>query len=194
MKKIHWFILIVALVSTGCGKKLEKDVVGKWTFSVMLPDKTEDSFALAEYNCVSDFFANKTFSTECNLKLSSVVNGIDQVKIFLDNGMAVTTIEVEAVYRYSGQWSVKGKTLIEKKIDQKIIIKKGILNNFFVVTAKDKLNLIEQFLNAEITKDEGTTTGYVTKSINGKTWVFEGDAWLNDIEEKPSFYISATKQ
>lgn len=174
MQKSLWVVLAGVLVLTGCGKTLEKDVVGKWSYQITQPVAEENVTGQAVLKCVSEFFPNKSLTHECEMAISMTGKG-DAPKMNIDGNAKAT-----------GEWSVKDTTLFDKTVDGKIEVTKFTVNDE-VVTDKDALaNMEKAFANPFM---KGETTAYTTKSFDGKTWVFD-----QDLDAKTKVTITATKQ
>ncbi len=174
MRKNLWIVLAGALVLTGCGKTLEKDVVGKWSYEITQPVTDENINGQMVLKCVSEFFPNKSLTHECDMAISVTVKN-DGPKI-----------NIEAAAKATGEWSVKDQTVFDKTVDGKIDLKKFLVNGE-VVTDQDDLGSMEKAFSNPFMK--GETTAYVTKSFDGKTWVFD-----QDLDSKTKVTTTATKQ
>jgi hypothetical protein len=174
MKRAVWIVLAGALVLTGCGKTLEKDVVGKWAYEENLPVNLDEGTGQGVIKCISEFFPNKSINHECDIAISMTSAG-DGKKI-----------DFEITARGTGDWSVKEMTLFDKTIDGKIEIKKYMIDGQ-IVTDKDELEDLQKNFESPFMK--GETTAYLTKSFDGKTWVFE-----QELGSKTKTTFTATKQ
>lgn len=174
MKRAVWIVLAGALVLTGCGKTLEKDVVGKWAYEITQPVTDENINGQMVLKCVSEFFPNKSLTHDCDMAISMTGK---------DGGLK---IDVEGAARATGDWSVKDQTVFDKTIDGKIDVKKYLVNDQ-VVTDKDDIASMEKSFTDRFMK--GETTAYVTKSFDGKIWVFD-----QDLDPKTKVTITATKR
>jgi hypothetical protein len=95
-------------------------------------------------------------------------------------------MNIEGIAKATGEWSVKDQTVFDKTVDGKIDVKKYLVNGE-VVTDKDALESMEKAFANPFMK--GETTAYVTKSFDGKTWVFD-----QDLDSKTKVTTTATKQ
>jgi len=174
MKKSLGFVLAGVLVLTGCGKTLEKDVVGKWSYEITQPVAEDNVTGQATLKCVSEFFPNKSLTHECDMAITMTGKN-DGPKM-----------NIEGTAKATGEWSVKDQTVFDKTVDGKIDVKKFLVNGE-VVTDKDTLeNMEKAFANPFM---KGETTAYVTKSFDGKIWVFD-----QDLDSKTKVTTTATKQ
>ena len=126
MKKTVWIVLAGALVLTGCGKTLEKDVVGKWAYEITQPLADENINGQMALKCVSEFFPNKSLTHECDMAITMTGKN-DGPKM-----------NIEGTAKATGEWSVKDQTVFDKTVDGKIDVKKFLVNGE-VVTDKDTL-------------------------------------------------------
>ena len=174
LKKI---VVCCSLVSTlflfGCGKSLEKDVVGKWSYDFSLPLDDKDSSGQMTVKCVSDFFANKSINHNCEFTVAGSAK---------DDGQK---FEMAGNFRSTGDWSVADKTVFDKTIDGKVELLKFAVNGE-AIDDKEMLEKIQKDMDSPFVK--GETSTYVTISNDGKKWVYETEV------EKKKVTVTATKQ
>lgn len=173
MKKNIGILLSVVLILTGCGKSLEKDVIGKWAYEITMPMEDDDASGNFGIKCLSEYFPNKAVNHECGLTLA------------LTGKKEPGKIRIEGTVRSTGEWSVADKTLLDKTIDAKVEISK-VIENDEVVTDKDKIEAIGKDFNSMFIK--GETTSSVTTFLDGKKWVSEQEI------DKKKISVTATRQ
>ena len=157
----------------GCGKSLEKDVVGKWAWEMSFPIDDKEMAGKAFVKCVSEFFPNKSINHDCEMKLSGSGK---------DGG---PKIEIEANIMATGDWTVTDKTVYDKTIDGKMELAKFSVNGE-AISDKEKLAELQKGMDSPFVK--GETSALVTISNDGKKWVYETEV------EKKKVTVTATKQ
>ncbi len=173
MKKTLAIAITLLVALTGCGKSLQKDVVGKWSYGFSLPMEDQDASGQINAQCESEFFANKSINHDCDLKVAMEMKA-EKVKV-----------NISGKLRATGEWSVKDQTLLDKMTDAKLELSEVKVNNEVIA---------EKALIDEMTKEvkdaflKGETTAYVTRSFDGKTWVFDQEI------EKKMVTITATRK
>lgn len=172
-KKVSLVLIGVAALLAGCGKSLEKDVIGKWAYEMNLPMDDKDATGQATIQCVSEFFPNKSVNHGCELKIA-MTSKEDKVKV-----------EMEAEAKGTGDWSVTDKTVFDKTIDGKIEISKLRVNGEEVSDKKVLENMTTEIPNPFM---KGETTSYITTSLEGNKWVFEQEI------DKKKVSITATRK
>jgi len=171
LKKVGLFLSLASVFFLfGCGKSLEKDVLGKWAWETTLP---LDNNAKASLKCVSEFFPNKSINHVCEMKVS----GSEK-----DGG---AKIEIEANIKSTGEWTVTDKTVYDKTIDGKMELVKVSVNGE-AISDKEKLAEIQKDMDSPFMK--GETSALVTISNDGKKWVYDTEM------EKKKVTVTATKQ
>lgn len=158
MKKSLALALTVFIALTGCGKSLQKDVVGKWSYEVSFPMEDQDATGQINAKCKSEFFANKSITHDCDLKVT--------MEIKTDK----TKVDISGKLRATGEWSVNDKTLLDKMTDGKVELSEVKVNGDLVAD-KAVIDEMSQEIKGAFLK--GETTAYVTRSFDGKTWVFD---------------------
>jgi hypothetical protein len=164
MKKIVFTLIGVTALLAGCGKSLEKDVVGKWAYEMNMPMDDNESSGQATIKCVSEFFPNKSVNHDCELK----------VTLNLKEGN--TKIEMDAQAKATGDWSVTDKTLFDKTIDGKVELTKLRVDGEEI---SDKKVLEDTTKDIQNPFMKGETTSSITTFFDGKKWVFD-----QEIEKK----------
>ncbi len=173
MKKELAFAITVLAVLTGCGKSLQNDVVGKWSYEVSMPIEDQDSSGQIIAKCISEYFGNKSVTHDCELKVA-VDSKADKLKI-----------EGAGRMRASGEWSVKDKTLYDKTIDAKAEMSEVKINGE-AITDKSVIEGMKKAFDDVFLK--GETTSSVTRSFDGKTWVFDQEV------DKKMITVTATRK
>ena len=170
-------VLLSSLTSVlflfGCGKSLEKDVVGKWAYEMSIPMDDKEMAGQIILKCVSNFLPNKSLDHDCNMKASGSMK----------DGSSV--IEMQWRLRATGDWTVTDKTVYVKTIDSKFeptmsSVKGDPISNKYM------LEKIQKGIESPFIK--GETATYVTVSNDGKKWVYETEL------EKKKVTVTATKQ
>ncbi len=87
--------------------------------------------------------------------------------------------------RASGEWSVKDKTLYDKTIDAKADMSEVKINGE-AITDKSVIEGMKKAFDDVFLK--GETTSSVTRSFDGKTWVFDQEV------DKKMITITATRK
>lgn len=173
MKKTLALALTVLVTLTGCGKSLQKDVVGKWSYEVSFPMEDQDASGQIQAKCDSEFFANKSVNQECDLKVT------------MEAKADKTKVDMRGKLRTTGEWSVNEQTLLEKMTDGKVELSEVKVNGEAV---GDKAVIDEMSKEIKDAFLKGETTAYVTRSFDGKTWVFDQEI------EKKKVTITATRK
>ena len=153
-------LTISAFCLTGCGKTLDKDLVGKWSSELTLPISEKDSTGQVTLKCRTSYFPNKTVNSECDLKLAGTYKEDD----------GDLRLEMEGALKMSGEWSVTEKTVYEKTVDAKIDVSRLLLNGE-VVTDKETIDEVAKEMQGSFLK--GETDASKTISFDGNTWVYE---------------------
>lgn len=149
-----------AFCLTGCGKNLDKDLVGNWSLETILPISEKDSVGQMTLKCTDSYFPNKTINSECDFKVAGT---------YKEDGEEVK-LEMEGAAKASGEWSVTEKTVYEKTVDAKVNVSRLVMNGE-VVTDKEALEEFSKEMQGLFLK--GETNASKTISFDGNTWVFE---------------------
>jgi len=173
MKKGLALALTVLVVLTGCGKSLQNDVVGKWSYEVSLPMDDKDFTGQMTAKCVSEFFGNKSLNHDCDLKMA------------MDSKTEKLKIEAQGKIKASGEWTVTDQTLYDKTVDAKAEMSELKVNGELVADQAAMQEMKKAFDDVFL---KGETTSYVTRSFDGKTWVFEQEV------DKKKVTITANRQ
>jgi hypothetical protein len=157
----------------GCGKSLERDVVGKWAYEMSVPMDDKEMAGQVTLKCVSEYFPNKSINHDCEMKMSGSGK---------DGG---PKIEMEGKLRATGDWTVTDKTVYDKTIDGKFELAKASINGQ-AISDKEALEEIQKEMDSPFVK--GETSTYVTISNDGKKWVYETEEGTKKIT------VTATKR
>ena len=172
-RKLFWLTVVTTLFISGCGKSLDKDIVGKWSYEMSIPMDDNEAAGQLSLKCTDDYFPNKSVTHDCDMKVSATAK----------NGGS--KFELEGKLKATGDWSVTDKTVYDKTIDGKLELVKFSVDG---ETISDKAKLEEISKSMENPFVKGETSAYVTTSFDGKTWVYETEA------DKKKISVSATKQ
>ena len=149
-----------AFFLTGCGKTLDKDLVGKWSSETTISVSDKGANGQITAKCKSNYFPNKTVNEECDIKM---------VATYKEDGEEFK-VEMEGELRSTGEWSVIEKTVYEKTVDAKVNVSRLVMNGE-VVTDKEALDEFSKEMQGLFLK--GETNASKTISFDGNTWVFE---------------------
>lgn len=172
-RKLFWFGLVATVFISGCGKSLDKDIVGKWTYEMSIPIEDNEAAGQASFKCVDDYFPNKSVTHDCDMKVSATVKG------------SGSKFELEGKLKATGDWSVTDKTVYDKTIDGKVELSKFSIDGQII---SDKAKLEEMSKSMDNPFIKGETSAYITTSMDSKKWVFETE------EDKKKITVTATKQ
>ena len=170
-------VLLSSLTSVlflfGCGKSLEKDVVGKWAYEISIPMDDKEMAGQIILKCVSNFLPNKSLNHDCNMKASGSMK----------DGSSM--IEMEWRLSAKGDWTVTDKTVYDKTMDGKFEPSMSSVKGD-PISNKYMLEKIQKGVESPFIKGKKST--YVTVSNDGKKWVFD-----TEVGEK-KVTVTATKQ
>jgi len=170
---LFWLSLVSTLLISGCGKSLDKDLIGKWTYEMSIPIEDKDAAGQASFKCIDDYFPNKSVTHDCDMTVSATSK---------ENG---SKFELDVKIKATGDWTVTDKTVYDKTIDGKMELTKFSMDGEAVID-KAKLDEISKSMENPFVK--GETSAYVTSSFDGKKWVYETQ------EDKMKITVTATKQ
>ena len=169
----------VALSLSACSPSLDKQVLGKWKYSVTLDvnldDKDANGPGRMKLDCSYELFENKSSTADCKYQFGGETKGEDgsPIKMAVEGGLKAT-----------GEWSITDKIILDKVVDSKATV-----DVFTVNDAKIDDPAVIENLRGEMNSTfvKGETSKLKTLAIDKDKWSFE-----HEVDGKP-VAVTATR-
>jgi hypothetical protein len=170
---------VAALALSACSPSLDKQVLGKWKYSVTLDVNLDDKEASGpgqmKLDCSYELFENKSSTADCKYQFGGETKGEDGAPVKL---------LVEGSLKATGEWSVSDKIILDKVVDSKATVDVFTVNNARIDDAAVLENLRGE-MNSTFVK--GETSKLKTLAIEKDKWSFE-----QEVDGKP-VAVTATR-
>ena len=157
--------IVAAFALAACSPSIEKQVLGKWKYSVTLDIDLDDKDASGPgkmtLDCVYELFENKSSTADCKYQLGGDTKGEDGAPI---------KMAIEGNIKATGEWSVSDKIILDKVVDSKATVDSLTINENRIEDPAIIENLRGE-LNSTFVK--GETSKIKTISIDKDKWSFE---------------------
>lgn len=160
MKKISAILAIATTTLIGCGKSIEKDIIGKWDSEFAILEEDRDDSSRMNVNCVSEYFANKGSNHECTFKFDE------------DTTDGLLILNARGKLKMSGEWNFSEQTLLEKTVDAKFEITDLRIGGM-KIDEKERKAYEKEYMRDHFIK--GETSASKTLYFDGKMWISQND-------------------